>query len=79
MTIIIGVDPHKATHTAVAIDDGSDGRFSFVLEQERTLLAGDHVTESGAPPNLPEKVKSYRIKSIAPGHGQYIENAGTVL
>jgi hypothetical protein len=43
------------------------------------LLAGDHVDETGAPASLPEKVRSYRIKSIAPGHGQYIENANTVL
>ncbi len=73
------IDATEFRITAVAIDDGSDGRFSFVLEQERTLLAGDHVDESGAPASLPEKVKSYRIKSIAPGHGQYIENANTIL
>ena len=24
MTVIIGVDPHKASHTAVAIDDSED-------------------------------------------------------
>ena len=24
MTVIIGVDPHKATHTAVAVDDNEE-------------------------------------------------------
>ncbi len=74
------IDATEFRITAVAVEDGSDGRFSFVLEQERTLLAGDHVTEAGEiAATLPEKVKSYRIKSIAPGHGQYIENASSVL
>ncbi len=73
------IDATEFRITAVAIDDGSDGRFSFVLEQERTLLSGDHITDGGAPDGLPEKVKSYRIKSVAPGHGQIIENANTVL
>lgn len=73
------IDATEFRITAVAIDDGSDGRFSFVLEQERTLLAGDHVTEDTCPDGLAEKVKSYRIKSVAPGHGQYIENASGIL
>lgn len=73
------IDATEFRITAVAIDDGSDGRFSFVLEQERTLLAGDHVTEDACPKGMGEKVKSYRIKSIAPGHGQYIENASGIL
>jgi glyoxylase-like metal-dependent hydrolase (beta-lactamase superfamily II) len=73
------IDATEFRITAVAVDDGSDGRFSFVLEQERTLLAGDHVSDDGLPEALPAKVKSYRIKSIAPGRGQYIENAGPML
>ncbi len=74
------IDATEFRMTAVAVADGSDGRFSFVLEQERTLLAGPHCTEAGdIAVELPEKVKSYRIKSIAPGHGQYIENANSVL
>lgn len=73
------IDATEFRITAVAIDDGGDGRFSFVLEQERTLLAGDHVSDEGLPSTLPPKVKSYRIKSIAPGRGQYIENAGPLL
>jgi glyoxylase-like metal-dependent hydrolase (beta-lactamase superfamily II) len=72
------IDATEFRITAVAINDGSDGRYSFVLEQERTLLTGDHCT-GGVPAQLPEKVKSYRIKAIAPGHGQYIEDAKTVL
>ncbi len=73
------IDATEFRMTAVAIDDGADGRFSFVLEQERTLLAGNHVNETEMPDALPAKVKSYRIKSIAPGRGQYIENASIIL
>lgn len=72
------IDATEFRITAVAISDGSDGRYSFVLEQERTLLTGDHC-HNGVPDELPAKVKSYRIKSIAPGRGQYIEDAKTVL
>ncbi len=72
------IDATEFRITAVAISDGSDGRYSFVLEQERTLLTGDHC-EDGVPEDLPAKVKSYRIKSIAPGRGQYIENAKPIL
>ena len=73
------IDATEFRITAVAIDDGADGRFSFVLEQERTLISGDHVAEGNVPDDLPEKVKSYRIKSIAPGRGQYIDNASMVF
>ncbi len=73
------IDATEFRITAVAVDDGSDGRFSFVLEQERTLLGGDHITEESVPAGLPAKVKSFRIKSVAPGHGQYIENASRLL
>ena len=72
------IDATEFRITAVAINDGADGRYSFVLEQERTLISGDHC-DDGVPAELPAKVKSYRIKAIAPGHGQYIENAKTVL
>ena len=72
------IDATEFRITAVAVGDGSDGRYSFVLEQERTLLTGDHCAE-GVPAVLREKVKSFRIRSIAPGRGQYIENAKPVL
>ncbi len=72
------IDATEFRITAVAINDGSDGLYSFVLEQERTLLSGDHC-DDGVPEQLPAKIKSFRIKSIAPGHGQYIENAKSVL
>jgi len=64
------IDATEFRMTAVAVEEGSANKFSFVLEQERTLLSGDHVGEGEVPKGLPEKVKSYRIKSIAPGHGQ---------
>lgn len=72
------IDATEFRITAVAINDGSDGRYSFVLEQERTLISGDHCHE-GVPAQLPEKIKSYRIKAIAPGRGQYIDNAKPIL
>jgi len=72
------IDATEFRITAVAITDGSDGRYAFVLEQERTLLTGDHC-DDGVPPHLTAKVKSFRIKSIAPGHGQYIDNARAML
>ncbi len=73
------IDATEFRMTAVAIEEGSDNKFSFVLEQERTLLSGDHMTDGALPKGLPEKVKSYRIKAIAPGHGQFIENASGML
>ncbi|MFV0259615.1 MAG: hypothetical protein ACK5PP_14360 [Acidimicrobiales bacterium] len=72
------IDATEFRITAVAINDGADGLYSFVLEQERTLITGDHCAE-GVPSGLPEKVKSYRIRSIAPGTGQYVDNAKTIL
>jgi glyoxylase-like metal-dependent hydrolase (beta-lactamase superfamily II) len=72
------IDATEFRITAVAVE-GADNRFSFVLEQERTLITGDHVQDDVAPTGLPEKVKSYRIKSIAPGHGQYIEDVSGIL
>jgi len=73
------IDATEFRITAVAIDDGADGRFSFVLEQERTLLCGDHVTAEAVPDSLPAKVKSFRIKSMAPGHGQYVDDVGDLF
>ena len=73
------IDATEFRITAVAVTDGDDGRFSFVLEQERTLLSGDHIGREEVPAEFPAKVKSFRIKTIAPGHGQYIENANSVL
>ena len=60
--------------TAVALDKGKGQNFIFVLEQERTILTGDHI-DGSIPEDIKEKVKPYRIKSIAPGHGQFIEDA----
>jgi len=72
------IDATEFRITAVALTDGSDGNYAFVLEQERTLLSGDHCAES-VPTGLPEKVKSYRIKSIAPAFGQYVDDARPML
>lgn len=54
------------------------GQHVFVLEQERSLIPGDLLDES-VPEDLPARLKSYRLKSVAPGHGQYIEDAKSFL
>lgn len=69
------IDATEFRITAVAL---SEQQHCFVLEQERTLLAGDHLVDS-VPDGLRRAVKSYRLKAIAPGHGQYIDDAKSVL
>ena len=69
------IDATEFRMTAIA---QSENRHCFVLEQERTLLVGDHLNQS-VPDGLREAVKSYRLKAIAPGHGQYIDSAKNVL
>ncbi len=58
--------------------DADAGQYVFVLEQERSLIPGDLMMDS-VPEGFPARVKSYRLKSVAPGHGQYIEDAKTFL
>ncbi len=72
------IDATEFRIAAMAMGDPDDGTYAFVLEQERTLLPGDHL-DDGVPKDFPARVKSYRLKSIAPGHGQYIEDAKAFL
>ncbi len=72
------IDATEFRISAMAMGDADSGRHCFVLEQERTLLPGDHF-DDGVPDDFPARVKSFRLKSIAPGHGQYIEDAKTFL
>lgn len=58
--------------------DADAGKYVFVLEQERSLLPGD-LLDDVVPEGLPARMKSYRIKSVAPGHGQYIEDGKAFL
>ena len=60
------------------INVGDSGHHVFILEQERSMIPGDHL-DAGVPEGLAARVKRYRLKSIAPGHGQYIENAKEVF
>lgn len=55
-----------------------ENRFVFVIEQERTMLSGRHLDES-VPEDLPARVRTFRLKAIAPGEGQYIDNAKAFL
>jgi len=67
------VDATEFILTAVALEEPE--KFLFVLEQERTLLTGDHLKNNKIPVDLLEKLRPYRLKSIAPGHGQFSEDA----
>ncbi len=71
------IDATEFRVTAMALD-GEAGKYVYILEQERSMLSGDHLDES-IPADLPARVKSFRLKSIAPGHGQYIEDAKAFL
>ncbi len=76
------VDGYKIDATefrifAFSIDEEA-GKFVYVLEQERSLIPGDVLVDA-VPEDLPARVKSYRLKSVAPGHGQYIEDAKSFL
>ncbi len=61
-----------------ALSTGNADDYVYVLEQERSILAGD-LFSGGIPDGLPAKVKKFRLKTIAPGHGQFIEDAKVVL
>ncbi len=59
----------------IAMKIGRTGKkFAFVLEQERSIFTGDHVSGS-MPKDLVKKIKPFRVKSMAPGHGQFVEDA----
>jgi glyoxylase-like metal-dependent hydrolase (beta-lactamase superfamily II) len=72
------IDATEFRIIAMAVGDPASGKHLFVLEQERSLLTGDHLAES-IPVDLPAKVKSFRLRNIAPGHGQFNENAKLTL
>lgn len=71
------IDATEFRVIAMALDADA-GSYVYILEQERSLLPGDHLDEE-IPADLPKRVKSFRLKSIAPGHGQYIEDAKAYL
>lgn len=58
--------------------DADAGKYVFVLEQERSLIPGD-LLDDEVPEDLPGRLRSYRLKAVAPGHGQYIEDAKAFL
>lgn len=70
------VDATEFRITTISV--GDNGEHVFILEQERSMLAGDHL-DDGVPDGLSARVKRFRLKSIAPGHGQYIETAKEVF
>lgn len=63
----------------------------YLVEEERMLLSGDHVIEGSTvlikPPDGDmgaylaslERIRSLRLRSIAPGHGQLIEQPAAVI
>jgi glyoxylase-like metal-dependent hydrolase (beta-lactamase superfamily II) len=72
------IDATEFRIIALAMGKPADDKHIFVLEQERCMLIGDHLNEK-IPEDLPAKVKSYRLRTLAPGHGQYIEDAKAML
>jgi hypothetical protein len=72
------IDATEFRIIALTIGSPDDAKHIFVLEQERCMLIGDHLDDS-IPDDLPAKVKSYRLRTLAPGHGQYIEDAKAML
>ncbi len=68
------IDATEFRITAVAVPGGTTDQFCFVIEQERTILVGNHL-DNGVPAELPSRIQSYRLKAIAPGRGQYDEAA----
>jgi glyoxylase-like metal-dependent hydrolase (beta-lactamase superfamily II) len=69
------IDATEFRITAIAL---TEDQHCFVLEQERTLLAGDHLA-GRVPEQLRQAARSYRLRAIAPGRGQYIDDAKSVL
>jgi len=72
----------RAVHTP----GHASNHLCYLLEQERMLFSGDHIMQGStvviAPPDgdmaayldALQRLKTLRIKSIAPGHGHLIEN-----
>lgn len=70
--------------TALHTPGHASNHLCFQLEQEHVLFSGDHIMEGStvviAPPDGDmgayldqlERLRSMRIKAIAPGHGQFI-------
>ncbi len=68
------IDATEFRITALSVPGGNSDQFCYVIEQERTIVVGDHL-DNGVPPELPPRVKSFRLRAIAPGRGQYDEEA----
>lgn len=74
-----GVKIDATEFRLIAMKIGRSGKkFAFVLEQERAMFTGDHITDT-VPKELVKKIKPFRIRAIAPGHGQYIEDARPMM
>lgn len=77
----------KAIHTP----GHASNHLCFLVEEERMLLSGDHINEGQTTVIRPPdgdlaayldslaKLKKLRLRSIAPGHGQLIENPNEVI
>ncbi|MFT7601517.1 MAG: hypothetical protein ACI8TP_004472 [Acidimicrobiales bacterium] len=72
------IDATEFRIVCLAVGEPDAGKHVFVLEQERSMLIGDHFND-GVPEGLPAQVKSFRLRALAPAHGQYIEDAKAAL
>jgi glyoxylase-like metal-dependent hydrolase (beta-lactamase superfamily II) len=77
--------------TAVHTPGHASNHLCYLVEEERLLLSGDHIMQGStvviAPPDGDmaayldslERLKSLRLKAIAPGHGHLIEDPAAVI
>jgi hypothetical protein len=72
MSVTIGIDPHKSTHTAVAVDRNEQPipRFTFPAragQTERLLAWADTPAATGIPQRAPATVSRLRLFSLGQG------------
>ena len=77
--------------SAVHTPGHASNHLCYLLEEERLLFSGDHIMQGStvviAPPDGDmaeylqslERVRSLRLKSIAPGHGHLIDDPDAVI
>ena len=77
--------------SAVHTPGHASNHLCYLLEQERLLFSGDHIMQGStvviAPPDGDmaaylrslERVRSLRLRSIAPGHGHLIDDPNAVI
>jgi hypothetical protein len=55
MNVVIGIDPHKASHTAVAIDEDEDELSSVKIRATRHQVEQPMAVSNGLDLDLPDR------------------------